>query len=140
MKHPRFKYSLAILTAVMIILSIAVESVYFSDFEYWLRTRKFNKVLREKEKVMDECLNGMEPILAAGESHGSSSEKKLFSLAEKNRITLLEYIGNKLIYWSDNDFDVPGFLVDSALLRPLIFVQNGWFLARSIQAGNERIV
>ncbi len=140
MKEPGFKYSLVILTAAMIILSIAVESVYFSDFEYWLRTRRFNKVLREKEKVMDECLNGMEPILASGESHGSSSENKLFSLAEKNRITLLEYIGNKLIYWSDNDFDVPGFLVDSALLRPLIFVQNGWFLARSIQAGNERIV
>lgn len=140
MKEPRFKYSLAILTAVMIIVSIVVEEVYFSDFEYWLRTKRFNKILREKEKVMDECLNGMEPILARGESHGSSAEKRLFSLAEKNRITLLEYIGDKLIYWSDNDFDVPGFLLDSAFSRPLIFMQNGWFLARSIQAGNERIV
>ncbi|NMC38014.1 MAG: HAMP domain-containing protein [Bacteroidales bacterium] len=140
MKEPRFKYSLSILTAVMIIVSIAVESVYFSDFEYWLRTKRFNKVLREKEKVMDECLNGMEPILARGEGHGSSAENRLFSLAEKNRITLLEYIGDKLIYWSDNDFDVPVFLPDSAFSHPLIFVQNGWFLTRSIQAGNERIV
>ncbi len=140
MKEPRLKYSLIILTAVMIIISIAVESVYFSDFEYWLRTKRFNKILREKEKVMDECLNGMEPILARGESHGSTAEKRLFSLAEKNRITLLEYIGNKLIYWSDNDFDVPGFLPDSSFSRPLIFVQNGWFLTRTIQAGNERIV
>ncbi len=140
MKESGFKYSLVILTFVMIILAIVAESVYFSDFEYRFRTRRFNRILLEKEKIMDECLDGMKPILARGETHGSLSENNLFSLAEKNRITVLEYIENKLIYWSDNDFEVPAIHSDSAYSRPVIFIQNGWFINKTVQAGNEKIV
>lgn len=139
MKDKGFKYSLVVITAVMILLSFAAESVYFSDFEYWFRTKQFNRILHEKEKIMEECLSGMKPILARGESHGSLSENNLFSVAEQNRITILEYIGNKLIYWSDNDFEVPAVLNDKTFSQPLIFMQNGWFIARTVQSGNETI-
>jgi signal transduction histidine kinase len=89
---------------------------------------------------MGACLNGMMPILARGESHGSVSEKNIFSLAEQNGITLLEYIGNRLAYWSNTDFDVPRTMVDSIYTKPLIFMQNGWFISKYIRAGNEKIV
>lgn len=140
MKNNSFRYSVIVLAAVMILLSIAAESVYFSNFEFRYRTNRFNRILRDKEKIMDDCLNGMKPILARGENHGSVSENNLFSLAESNRITILEYIGKKLIYWSDNDFEVPGSLDDNSFSGPLIFMQNGWFIKRTVQSGNETIV
>ena len=131
---------LFILTVVIIIISLAAESLYFSDFEYRFRTDRFNRNLAEKEQIMEDCLNNMKPILAGEVHHGSTSEVDLFSIAEKNNITILEYIDKKLIYWSDNDFDVPRILDDSLYTMPLIFMQNGWFLTRTVQVGNEAIV
>jgi hypothetical protein len=121
-------------------MAIAAESVYFSDFEYRFRTRMFNKTLSAKEKIMEDCLNAMKPILASEDHHGSVSENNLFSIAEQNKITILEYIDNKLVYWSDNGFDVPLSLVDTLYNKPLVFLQNGWFIPKTIQAGNEKIV
>jgi hypothetical protein len=71
MKKARFKFIPLWLTVVLILLSIGAESVYLGDFEFRYRTRKFNRILKEKERIMDECINGMKPILAKGESHGS---------------------------------------------------------------------
>ncbi|MFZ0282398.1 MAG: HAMP domain-containing sensor histidine kinase [Bacteroidales bacterium] len=136
----KFKIIPLFLTVVLTLLAIGAESVYLGDFEFRYRTRKFSRILREKEKIMDSCIYGMKPILAKGESHGSLSESDLFSIAEKNRITILEYFGNKLTYWSDNDFDVPLYLNDSLFTSPLVFIQNGWFLTETVQAGNEKIV
>src|ERR1035437_1775986 len=135
-------YRLLLITSAIILflLAIVAESVYFSDFEYRFRTRMLNRILCEKERVMENCLDKMKPVLAHGEHHGSISETDLFTLAEQNKITILEYIDNKLVYWSDNEFDVPPFLVDTLLNKPLVFLQNGWFLSRSIQAGNEQIL
>ena len=89
---------------------------------------------------MEDCLNGMKPVLAREDHHGSVSENNIFSEAEGNDITILEYIDNKLIYWSDNGFDVPRILEDSLYTKPLIFLQNGWFITKYIEAGNEKIV
>lgn len=140
MKDGKFKIAPLILAISLILIAIASESIYLGDFEYRFRTNRFNRILKEKERIMENCLNGMKPILARGETHGSTSENKLFSIAESNHITILEYIGNKLIYWSDTGFDVPRILVDSLYKKPLVFVQNGWFLTMSVQAGDEIIV
>ena len=107
MRGKRYRIFLAILTAVFLILAYATESVYFSDFEYRFRTKMFNKTLAEKETIMEDCLNALKPILAMENHHGSIAENNLFTIAEKNRISILEYIDNRLIYWSDNEFDVP---------------------------------
>jgi hypothetical protein len=80
----------------------------------------------------------MKPVLAREDHHGSITENNL--LIEQNRITILEYIDNKLVYWSDNEFDVPLFINDSIFRGSIVFFQNGWFLAKTIQAGNEKIV
>ncbi|MGB8490190.1 MAG: HAMP domain-containing protein, partial [Bacteroidales bacterium] len=140
MKEVRHSIFAVILTLVLILLSIGSDALYFSNFEYRYRTKRFNRILREKERIMTECLDGMKPILARGESHGSPSENNLFAKAENNRITILEYIGNKLWYWSDTDFDVPQNYSDTVFAKPLIFMQNGWFLEKSVQAGDERII
>ena len=117
MKGNRYIIILGFLTAVLILAALVSESIYFSDFEYRFRTRKFNRILAEKEKIMEECLNNMKPILAREDHHGSISENNLFSIAEQNKITILEYIDNKLVYWSDNEFDVPPFMNDSIFSR-----------------------
>ena len=100
----------------------------------------FNKTLASKEKIMEDCLNAMKPILAFENHHGSITENNLFSVAEQNKITILEYVDNKLWYWSDNGFYVPPALDDSLYSKPLVFLQNGWFITKTIQAGNEKIV
>jgi len=140
MRGKGYRIFIVILTVVLIMMALAAESVYFSDFEYRFRTRMFNKTLGAKEKIMEDCLNGMKPILANEDHHGSISENNLFAVAEQNEITLLEYIDNKLVYWSDSGFDVPAFLEDSLYAKPLVFLQNGWFLTKAVQAGNEKIV
>jgi two-component system nitrogen regulation sensor histidine kinase NtrY len=140
MKGKHYRIFLVILSLVVILMALAAESVYFSDFEYRFRTRMFNKTLGAKEKIMEDCLNAMKPILASKDHHGSISENNLFSVAEQNKITILEYLDNKLAYWSDNGFDVPLFLYDSLYNKPLVFLQNGWFLTKTVQSGNEKIV
>ncbi len=100
----------------------------------------FNKTLVEKEKLLEDCLEKMRPILAVEDHHGSMPEKSLFAIAEQNKITLLEFLDKKLWYWSDNDFNVPSNLDDSVFSKRLVFLQNGWFLTRSVEAGNEKIV
>lgn len=140
MKSSRFRVCLIIATISVLLLAVGAELLYFSDFEYRFRTRMFNKKLAEKEKILEECLNSMRPILAKENHHGSISETDLFSTAEENDITILEYIDNKLVYWSDNGFDVPVILENSIYAKPLVFLQNGWFLTKTITAGNEIIV
>jgi hypothetical protein len=131
---------LIILTVVLFLMAFAAESLFFSDFEYRFRTRMFNKTLIAKEKILSECLKAMKPIMASDHHHGSLIENNLFTIAEQNEITILEYIDNKLINWSNNGFSVPQFLNDSLYSRPLIFLQNGWFLPKTIQTRNEKIV
>ncbi|MGD0342072.1 MAG: HAMP domain-containing sensor histidine kinase [Bacteroidales bacterium] len=125
---------------LLLVLALLAESVYFSDYEYHFRTKRFNKTLHEKEKIMDDCLNGLKPVLARGEPRGSVSENTVFLTAEENEITILEYLDNKLIVWSDNDFDVPREFDDSLFAEPIIFLKNGWFLPQTVKEGNEMIV
>jgi signal transduction histidine kinase len=140
MKMNRNTIILSILTAVLIIMAFVAEKVYFSGFEYRLRTKMFNKTLVAKETVMDYCLNAMKPLLAKESPYDTISHNDLFTIAEKNRITILEYVDNKLWYWSDNEFDVPLDYIDSLYNKPLVFLQNGWFLTKSVQSGNEKII
>ena len=125
---------------VLVILATLAEKLYFSDFEYHFRTKVFNRIIADKQAVMDRCLEDMKPVLANNDHHGSISENNIFLVAEQNNITILEYIDGKLIYWSDNGFDVPYYLVDTIYNKTLIFIQNGWFLTKTIQAGNEMLV
>ena len=140
MKGPRYRVYLIIATISVFLIAVGAELLYFSDFEYKFRTRMFNRKLAEKEKILEESVNSMRPILAKENHHGSISENDLFSTAEENEITILEYIDKKLVYWSDNQFDVPVILEDSIYTKPLVFLQNGWFLTKTITAGNEIIV
>lgn len=131
---------LAVAAVILIVLANAAEWLYFSDYEYKLRTRKFNKVLNERENIMERLLNSMRPLLATEDHHGSVPETDIFSIAEKNKITIIEFLDNTLIDWSDNDFDVPSIYIDSLYNKQFIFLQNGWFLPRTLKSGNETIV
>lgn len=140
MRRRRYIIYLVISFTVLVLLGIISQSLYFSDFESRYHTRIFNRILAEKEQILEDCLNSMKPILANEDHHGSVPENDLFAVAEENRITILEFFDNKLVYWSDNDFDVPSFFDDSLYHKPIIFLQNGWFLPKTVEAGNEKIV
>lgn len=139
MRSKQYRLYLLILASVMILLAIVAESVYFSDFEYKLRTRKFNRILSEKETVIENCLNSFKMMLERGENVSPAAKENLFSAIE-NQGTILEYFDNKLAHWSDNSFDVPLSYDDSLFSKPLVFIQNGWFLTKTVRAGNERII
>jgi two-component system nitrogen regulation sensor histidine kinase NtrY len=139
MKSKSFRIYLPVFAVAAILLAMAAESVYFSDFEYRLRTKKFNKVLSEKETIIDNCLTSLKLILDKGENVSPEDKENLFSAIE-NQGTLLYYVDNKLMHWSDNSFDVPSVYDDSLFAKPLQFIQNGWFLVKNVKAGNERII
>lgn len=138
MKSNRYLIFLSLLTLAFLILALVAESVYFSDFEYRYRTKMFNKKLVEKEIILDECLNSLKPILANVNHLGATAPDN--PKAEENGITILEYVDNKLVYWSDNEFDVPPVYIEALFNKNLVFLQNGWFLAKTIQARNEKII
>ncbi len=140
MSNKRNTIILLILSFTLFLLALAAELLYLSDFEYRYRTRKFNKVLASKEKVMEDCLKTLKQSNTRGESRGSTAWEDVFSLAEQNNITILEYLDNRLVYWSDNNFDVALTADDSSFTRHFIFLQNGWFIPGTIEAGNEKYV
>ena len=140
MKGTRRLIILTIITAILLLMAMAAESLYFSDQEYKFRTRRFNKILAEKEKIAEECLHELKLILANEEPNEPVVENNIFRIAEMNEITILEYIDKKLIHWSDNGFYVPEVLDDSLFARPIIFLQNGWFIPKAVEAGNEKII
>jgi methyl-accepting chemotaxis protein len=140
MKKDRFIIYSIIAAVLLLLLAVASNSLYFSKFEYHYRTSQFNRTLKEKESILVQCLDGMKPILSGEDHHGSVPENELFAIAEKNNITILEFLDKKLNFWSDNNFDVPEFFDDSLYSKPIVFLQNGWFLPRTIKAGNETIV
>ena len=57
-------------------------------------------------------------------------KENLFSVIE-NQGTLLEYNDNKLVHWSDNSFEVNKVYDNSQFSKPLVFIQNGWFLTKN---------
>ena len=140
MRGNRYRLFLVILTVVLFLVAIMAESFFFSDFEYRARTRMFNKTLKDKETILEECLQAMIPIISTKDHHGSNTENDLFTIAEENNITILEYLDNKLVYGSDNTFDVPLYLTDSLYNKPLNFLQNGWFLTKSVLLDNQKII
>ena len=143
MKESRRRIFLVFLTVVFLVFALLAESLYFSNFEYNFLTRRFNRVLAEKELIMEQCLTGLQPVFAGNAPADSLSGNNMFSfadVAEKNDITILYYLDHKLNSWTDNSFDVPRILNDSLFSKPVIFWQNGWFMPKSVKAGNETLI
>lgn len=140
MRSARIRLVLVISTVVLILLSVFAESLYFSDFEYRFRTRRFNRILKDKEMITEECLDNIRRILNEGEDFGTITRSELFSRIEKENITLLYYLDNRLADWSDNSFEVPVDYVDSLFSHPIVFIYNGWFISKTSTSGNERII
>jgi two-component system, NtrC family, nitrogen regulation sensor histidine kinase NtrY len=133
MRNRPYRLYLIVFTILLFLLAMIAESVYFSDFEYKLRTRKFNKILSEKETIIENCLSSLKQDVSP------AAIEDLFSAIE-NQCTVLHYLDNKLDHWSDNSFDVPQSFDDSLFSKPLVFIQNGWFLSKMVKAGNEKII
>jgi len=137
------KYRLRLMIIVpvlLLLLAMVSESLYFSDLEYRYRTARFNRILHQKEKMTEECLRSLESLTAHGGLNDTVPASNLLSSARNNDITVLQYLDKKLVYWSDNDFDVPMVFDDSLYARPIIFLQNGWFLPVTLRSGNEALV
>ena len=75
MKSKHFPVFLTVLFVVLVLLAVVTEVVYFSNFEYRFRTKMVNRIISEKERILDRCLEDMKPVLALDNHHGSSPEK-----------------------------------------------------------------
>lgn len=140
MINKRYRLFLAVITIIVITVAIISELIYFSDFDFNIRTRRFNKILAEKERIMEQCLSGLKVFLEHAETHSEFSQDNIFRLAGQEGITILEYFDGNLVHWSDNSFDVPRIIDNDLFDKPLVFIQNGWFLTKTFQTGNEKII
>jgi hypothetical protein len=125
---------------VLLLLAKLAESVYYGSFEYRQRTKKFNRILAAKEAVTNNSFTSLRSYLGKGEHIDTVSQSNVIKTLESEGITLLWYLDKKLVYWSDNSFDIPLVYDDSLFAKQMVFIHNGWFLVRSEFSGNERIV
>jgi two-component system nitrogen regulation sensor histidine kinase NtrY len=139
-KAKRIRLLLAALVIFLILLAKAAESVYYGNFEYRLRTLKSNRIIAAKETVTEECLNSLKSFLGKGEYIDTVSRSDVFKTIEDEGMTLLWYFDRKLVHWSDNSFEIPSVYDDSLFAKPITFIHNGWFLIKSLNSGNEKIV
>ncbi len=126
-----------ILFIIAAFIAIIAESAYNGPFEYKIRTRRFNKILAEKEKITENCLISLKEILEKESDIETASGSSLFTTIKKEGITILEYLDRKLAYWSDNSFEVPLVYNDTLFSKPFVFIHNGWFIIKNVQAGHE---
>ncbi|MGD0582428.1 MAG: HAMP domain-containing sensor histidine kinase [Bacteroidales bacterium] len=139
-KIKRVRILLIAFAVLLVLLAKVAESVYFSSFEYRQRTKKFNRILAAKEAVTANCLNSLKSFLGKGQDIDTVSRSDVIKTLESEGITLLWYLDKKLVYWSDNSFDIPSVYDDSLFAKPLSFIDNGWFFIRGQAAGNEKII
>jgi two-component system, NtrC family, nitrogen regulation sensor histidine kinase NtrY len=140
MKEKRYRFFLITSALLLLLLALVSESVYFSDFEYRQRTKRFNKILTAKETKTENYLNISKLFLGKGEDFDTVSRSNVFKTLEAEGVTLLWYLDNKLVYWSDNSFDIPRQLDDSLFSKPLVRIHNGWFITKYVKSGNEAII
>jgi two-component system nitrogen regulation sensor histidine kinase NtrY len=140
MKGKNFLAVLAALAGVFIMAAVIAGLVYSGDLEYRLRTKKFNRILLEKEKLTEDCLNKLKTRFESRQDTGSLFNTDLFRIAGVEGITFLDYFDNKLAYWSDNSFDIPVVYDDSLFAKELLFIHNGWFITKSLRIGNEKFI
>jgi len=89
MKKISEKAILGSVIALLLLVAIGVENFYFSDFEYRYRTKRFNRILSEKEKLTDYCLTSLKNMVERGEEISDVSKSELFNVIESEGITIL---------------------------------------------------
>ncbi|MBK7478626.1 MAG: hypothetical protein IPI69_02110 [Bacteroidales bacterium] len=58
MKEGKLKITPFLLAVFLVLLALAAELVYMGNFEYRFLTRRFNRILWEKENIMGSALRG----------------------------------------------------------------------------------
>ncbi|MDR2887229.1 MAG: HAMP domain-containing histidine kinase [Bacteroidales bacterium] len=139
MKRFRKIILLCAATSVLAFMAVITGKLYFSDYEYRLRTQHFNRILAGKETIMESCLRNMEAIISDSAHRGYDAERDVFNTARRNGIAIFEYSDDTLVNWSDDNFDVPLRFDDTLFAGPMVFLQNGWFEVKTVKAGNSVI-
>ena len=91
---------------LFLILAILAETVYFSDFEYFLSTKRSTGFCGRKKNFRNVLTESSWFFLLMEGHTVPKTENRLFGLAGRHGITILEYVDGRLVYWSDNEFDV----------------------------------
>jgi two-component system, NtrC family, nitrogen regulation sensor histidine kinase NtrY len=137
MKIKNYRLLLIILTVIMAGLAIGTESLYFGDYEYLIRTKRFIRILTAKERIAENCLVRFQSLVQTDVNPEDEKSNNLFSTAKNEGIALFQYNNNRLISWSDNGFDMPPIYDDSLFIQSLVFIQNGWFVTKKLQSGDN---
>ena len=140
MIRKKYRLILIFLTLLIFILSIIAESMYFGDIEYFIRTKRFVRILTGKELIAEDCLTKISAVAEMNINPESNSGVDFLSLARDEGISLFRYNNGKLAYWSDNSFDVPSDFEDSLFIKPIVFIQNGWFVPKVLELGDNDFI
>lgn len=139
MKKNRKIFLLPAIIILLVIAGFIAESVYYGNYEYRLRTGRFNRMLNAREKVLNECIEEIKTAFESDENIKKTSLYRASRLAVRNNITLLAYEDDTLSYWSDNGFDVPEKWDEKIFAENPGYISNGWFLIRKADRGTLKI-
>ena len=105
-------------------------STAFFDTSKW-NVERFQRVLNEKERTAEEQLTQMANLV----NRGDINAIKLLDF-EDNDISYYVYVGNTLVFWSQNNYDVTKLRLENLKKEQYVTLQKTEFIAKSLHNDN----
>ncbi len=127
------KRYLLLLFAMLVCFAFGAFFEYFRPYSKIseLGIEHFQKELHEKERVADANLQQMAQLVARDEMNGVKNLQ--FS---DDEIAYYIFVGNALVYWSENKYDVVGILPQRVEKEQFLALKNFDFVAHSERVGD----
>lgn len=87
-------------------LGVLFEQRYYGTSQPEMDVSEFSETLHKKEALAVETLGGIRKLLEADRLSALASDENVFRLSEENDMTFMVYMGDSLLYWSNDIIDV----------------------------------
>lgn len=101
-------------------------STAFFDTSKW-NVERFQRVLNEKERIAEEQLTQMANLVNRGDINAIKHLD-----FEDNDISYYVYVGNTLVFWSQNNYDVTKLRLENLKKEQYVTLQKTEFIAKSL--------
>lgn len=103
----KWRYVLLVALALFFsLLGIVLEQHYYGTSQPEMDVRGFTETLHRKEALANETLKEIRTQLEADGLSALTANERIYRVSEENDMTFLVYLGDTLIYWSNDIFDV----------------------------------
>jgi len=128
-------------TIVIIIFCLGLEKLFISNnFNFEKKTEKFERVLNEKIKIVDDIFTEANEIIKVKKIKGLFADKNFSKKTETQNITLLIFQTDTLKYWSNNNVSFDEIFSSNFDEDKIIFLKNGWYFINEKTVNNYREV